>query len=89
MPRHRFVPGLLRQGAYLDGPLPIVGDQTISQPYIVAFMSEAADIRPGARCLEIGTGSGYQAAILAELCRETYTISRCGAGGGVRQPRLE
>ncbi|HKO91620.1 MAG TPA: protein-L-isoaspartate(D-aspartate) O-methyltransferase [Polyangiaceae bacterium] len=74
VPRHRFVPERIRHGAYLDGPLPIPGEQTISQPYIVAFMTEAAQIREGARCLEIGTGSGYQAAVLAELCRETYTI---------------
>jgi protein-L-isoaspartate(D-aspartate) O-methyltransferase len=74
VPRHRFVPFAVRSGAYLDGPLPIPGDQTISQPYLVAFMTELAQIRAGARCLEIGTGSGYQAAILAELCGETYSI---------------
>lgn len=74
VPRHRFVPFRVRSGAYLDGPLPIPGDQTISQPYVVAFMTELAAIQPSARCLEIGTGSGYQAAVLAELCRETYTI---------------
>jgi protein-L-isoaspartate(D-aspartate) O-methyltransferase len=74
VPRHRFVPGAVAADAYTDGPLPIVGGQTISQPYIVAFMSEAARIEPGERCLEIGTGSGYQAAVLAELCKETYSI---------------
>ena len=74
VPRHLFVPETLARAAYADGPLPIVGAQTISQPYIVAFMSEAARIEPGERCLEIGTGSGYQAAVLAELCGETYSI---------------
>jgi protein-L-isoaspartate(D-aspartate) O-methyltransferase len=74
VPRHRFVVKEYERAAYVDGPLPIVGEQTISQPYIVAFMSEAAEIARHERCLEIGTGSGYQAAILAELCRETYSI---------------
>lgn len=74
VPRHRFISNDAAHAAYADSPLPIVGEQTISQPYIVAFMSEAADIRPSERCLEIGTGSGYQAAILAELCGETYSI---------------
>jgi protein-L-isoaspartate(D-aspartate) O-methyltransferase len=74
VPRHRFVPAGVQQLAYRDGPLPIPGEQTISQPYMVAAMSEAAEISAGERCLEIGTGSGYQAAILAELCAETYSI---------------
>lgn len=74
VPRHRFVLRGWTEQAYSDGPLPIPGGQTISQPYIVAFMSEAAQVREGARCLEIGTGSGYQAAVLSELCRETYSI---------------
>lgn len=74
VPRHRFVPAAVARAAYSDRPLPIVGGQTISQPYIVAFMSEAARIEPGERCLEVGTGSGYQAAVLAELCKETYSI---------------
>jgi protein-L-isoaspartate(D-aspartate) O-methyltransferase len=74
VPRHLFVPPELEQLAYSDGPLPIPGGQTISQPYIVAFMTEAADISPSARCLEIGTGSGYQAAVLAELCGQTHSI---------------
>ncbi|HEU4581987.1 MAG TPA: protein-L-isoaspartate(D-aspartate) O-methyltransferase [Polyangiaceae bacterium] len=74
VPRHRFVPEHSREGAYADSPLPIAGDQTISQPYIVAFMSEAAQISPSDRCLEIGTGSGYQTAVLAELCREVYSV---------------
>jgi protein-L-isoaspartate(D-aspartate) O-methyltransferase len=74
VPRHRFVPAPLESLAYADQPLPIGFDQTISQPYIVAFMTEAAGISSTDRVLEIGTGSGYQAAILAELAREVYTI---------------
>lgn len=74
VPRHLFVPPELSGMAYADSPLPIPGGQTISQPYIVAFMSEAAGISPSERCLEIGTGSGYQAAVLAELCAETHSI---------------
>ena len=74
VPRHRFVPSSVRGAAHSDGPLPILGEQSISQPYIVAAMTEAAMIAPNDRCLEIGTGSGYQAAVLAELCRETYSI---------------
>ncbi|MBK4732496.1 protein-L-isoaspartate(D-aspartate) O-methyltransferase [Oxynema sp. CENA135] len=74
VPRHRFVPSDLVELAYQDSPLPIGYDQTISQPYIVAYMSEVAQIAPGDRVLEIGTGSGYQAAILAQLARQVYTI---------------
>lgn len=74
VPRHRFVPEAFREDAYQNRPLPIGRGQTISQPYIVALMTEAARITPQDRCLEIGTGSGYQAAILAELCAETYSI---------------
>ena len=74
VPRHRFVPPELERAAYDDTPLPIGHGQTISQPYIVAFMTEALAIEPGHRVLEIGTGSGYQAAVLAELAREVYTI---------------
>jgi protein-L-isoaspartate(D-aspartate) O-methyltransferase len=74
VPRHLFVPPSLRDAAYDDGPLPIGQGQTISQPYIVAYMTEALGIRPGESVLEIGTGSGYQAAILAEIAREVYTI---------------
>lgn len=74
VPRHEFVPALMRPAAYTDRPLPIGHDQTISQPYIVAFMTEA--LRPAAtdRVLEIGTGSGYQAAVLAELVAQVLTI---------------
>jgi protein-L-isoaspartate(D-aspartate) O-methyltransferase len=74
VPRHRFVPGASLREAYGDYPFPIGHDQTISQPYIVAFMVEAAGISRGDRVLEIGTGSGYGAAVLAELAAEVYTI---------------
>ncbi len=74
VPRHRFVPTHLAARAYDDGPLPIGYDQTISQPYIVALMSELLDLQPGRRVLEIGTGSGYQAAILAQMGAHVYTI---------------
>lgn len=74
VPRHQFVPAPYQPLAYTDQALPIGFDQTISQPYIVAYMTEAADISRGERVLEIGTGSGYQAAILAEVAREVYTI---------------
>lgn len=74
VPRHRFVPPPLQPMAYRDHPLPIGFDQTISQPYLVAYMTEAARVAPSDRVLEIGTGSGYQAAVLAELAREVYSI---------------
>ena len=74
VPRHLFVAADMQADAYLDQPLPIGHGQTISQPYIVAFMSEALELKPQDRVLEIGTGSGYQAAILAELAREVYSI---------------
>lgn len=74
VPRHEFVPEALQGMAYQDRPLPIGHDQTISQPYIVAFMTEQLATQPGDRVLEIGTGSGYQAAVLAELVKEVFTI---------------
>ena len=74
VPRHRFVEPSLAHLAYQDYPLPIGHDQTISQPYIVAYMTEMADISPQEKVLEIGTGSGYQAAVLGELAKEVYTI---------------
>ena len=74
VPRHEFVPEAMRLGAYDDTPLPIGYNQTISQPYIVAYMTEALELQPTHRVLEIGTGSGYQAAVLGELAREVYTI---------------
>jgi protein-L-isoaspartate(D-aspartate) O-methyltransferase len=74
VPRHEFVPAVLRPRAYDDQPLPIGEGQTISQPYIVGFMTELLQVKAGHRVLEIGTGSGYQAAVLAELGVEVYTI---------------
>jgi protein-L-isoaspartate(D-aspartate) O-methyltransferase len=74
VPRHRFVPRLLGLSAYDDGPLPIGEGQTISQPYIVAWMTELIGPKKGMRVLEIGTGSGYQAAVLAECVEEVDTI---------------
>jgi protein-L-isoaspartate(D-aspartate) O-methyltransferase len=74
VPRHLFVPIMLKTRAYGDTPLPIGFGQTISQPYIVAVMTELLDVEPGQRVLEIGTGSGYQAAVLAEVGATVYTI---------------
>ena len=74
VPREAFVPEDLKDQAYNDNPLPIGYDQTISQPYIVAFMTQALGLQPEYRVLEIGTGSGYQAAILSRICREVYTV---------------
>ena len=76
VPRHRFVPKLRVGQAYQDHPLPIAASQTISQPYIVALMAEAAEIGPDDRVLEVGTGSGYGAAVLAELAAEVVTVER-------------
>lgn len=74
VPRHEFVPESLRGEAYRDAPLPIGYDQTISQPYVVAYMTEVLKLEDGDRVLEIGTGSGYQAAILARIAREVYSV---------------
>ncbi|HMP81042.1 MAG TPA: protein-L-isoaspartate(D-aspartate) O-methyltransferase [Pirellulaceae bacterium] len=74
VPRHQFVPAAYREAAYDDSPLPIGHDQTISQPYIVALMTEAVRPRAGQRALDIGTGCGYQAAVLAELVDQVYSI---------------
>ena len=74
VPRHEFVPMELQPRAYEDRALPIGYDQTISQPYVVAFMTEQLDPKPTDRVLEIGTGSGYQAAVLAQLVAEVHTI---------------
>jgi len=74
VPRHRFVPEDLRGFAYFDSPLPIGEDQTISQPYIVALMTQSLEPERGDRILEIGTGSGYQAAVLAEIVDSVFTI---------------
>lgn len=74
VPRHQFVPFELWDCAYDDRPLPIAREQTISQPYIVAFMCAAANVRPGLRVLEIGTGSGYQAALLSNLGARVHSM---------------
>ena len=74
VPRHKFVPSSQRHLAYQNRPLSIGHGQTISQPFIVGYMTEAASIAPGEKVLEIGTGSGYQAAVLAELAKDVYTI---------------
>ncbi|HVE66135.1 MAG TPA: protein-L-isoaspartate(D-aspartate) O-methyltransferase, partial [Thermoanaerobaculia bacterium] len=74
VPRHEFVPPTLIARAYENRPLPIGEGQTISQPYIVALMTELLELKPSSRVLEIGTGSGYQSAVLAELASQVYTI---------------
>ncbi len=74
VPRHEFVPASVRAASYEDYPLPIGEGQTISQPYIVALMTEMLKLKGGEKVLEIGTGSGYQAAVLAEIAKEVYTI---------------
>jgi protein-L-isoaspartate(D-aspartate) O-methyltransferase len=79
VPREDFVPAEERDLAYEDGPLPIGHGQTISQPYIVAAMTAAARVRPGERVLEIGTGSGYGAAVLSKIAAEVYTMERIEA----------
>jgi protein-L-isoaspartate(D-aspartate) O-methyltransferase len=76
VPRHLFVEEALAPKAYMDSPLPIGEGQTISQPYIVALMSELLQVRPGMKVLEIGTGSGYQAAVLAQMGATVYTVER-------------
>jgi protein-L-isoaspartate(D-aspartate) O-methyltransferase len=74
VPRHLFIPEANRSEAYDDGPVPIGHGQTISQPYLVAFMTQALEIGPDDRVLEIGTGCGYQAAVLATLAKQVYSI---------------
>jgi protein-L-isoaspartate(D-aspartate) O-methyltransferase len=74
IPRHLFVPESMRAFAYADEPLPIGDGQTISQPYIVAYMTEALGLRGGEKVLEVGTGSGYQTAVLAELAGDVWTV---------------
>jgi protein-L-isoaspartate(D-aspartate) O-methyltransferase len=88
VPRERFVPESLQKFAYDDGPLPIGSGQTISQPYIVAVMTAAAALKSGARALEIGTGSGYGAAVLSRIAAEVYTVERIGALAGAAGARL-
>jgi protein-L-isoaspartate(D-aspartate) O-methyltransferase len=88
VPREDFVPADLAEYAYEDGPLPIGHGQTISQPYIVAVMTAAARVRPGDRVLEIGTGSGYGAAVLSEIAGEVYTVERIEALADSARERL-
>ena len=78
VPRELFLPKNLREFAYEDSPLPIAGEQTISQPYIVAFMAEALMLKGGEKVLEIGAGSGYAAAVLSEIAASVYTVERLG-----------
>ena len=87
-PRHRFVPPQVAGQAYEDYPLPIGHGQTISQPYIVAYMSELLRVGPGDRVLEIGAGSGYQAAVLSRLAKEVFTIERIEALANESRDRL-
>lgn len=89
VPRHLFVPDELRGRAYDDEPLPIGEGQTISQPYIVAYMTEALGLKGHEKVLEVGTGSGYQTAILAEIAREVYTVELLGTLSARAQSRLE
>src|SRR3954451_3075695 len=76
VPREAFLPDTLKEFAYEDSPLPIEAEQTISQPYIVAYMIEALELEGGERVLEVGTGSGYAAAVLSRIAGEVYTIER-------------
>ena len=87
--RHKFVPLINRLSAYENRPLPIGYAQTISQPYIVAIMTDLLDLKPSDRVLEIGTGSGYQAAVLAEIAKEVYTIEVIRELGISAAKRLE
>ncbi len=89
VPRHEFVPPEHRSRAYENRPLPIGHGQTISQPYIVALMTDLLRLRPGARVLEVGTGSGYQAAVLGELVADVYTIEIIEALGEQAGRRLQ
>jgi protein-L-isoaspartate(D-aspartate) O-methyltransferase len=88
VPREAFVPDHLKTFAYDDGPLPIGHSQTISQPYIVALMAEAAELTPDSTVLEVGTGSGYAAAVLAEIARRVCTIERHAALAEAAKARL-
>ena len=88
VPRHRFVPMHEQPSAYADHALPIGLGQTISQPFIVAYMTEMLELKPGAKVLEIGTGSGYQAAVLAEITPHVYTIEIINPLGEAAAERL-
>lgn len=88
VPRHEFVPQESRNLAYADAPLPIGDGQTISQPYIVAFMTELLEVQAADRILEVGTGSGYQAAVLSLLAGEVYTLERISRLASESRARL-
>ncbi len=88
VPRHRFVPDNLQHTAYQDGPLPIGNNQTISQPYIVALMTQMLQLAPDDVALEVGTGSGYQTAVLCELAAFVYSLERYGSLGETASQRL-
>jgi protein-L-isoaspartate(D-aspartate) O-methyltransferase len=88
VPRHEFVPASLIKAAYDDRPLPLGDAETISQPYMVAAMTEAARVQPGDKALEVGTGSGYQAAILAYLGARVYSVERNAALAEMARERL-
>ncbi len=89
VPRHEFVPEAFRERAYSDHPLPIGQDQTISQPYVVALMTQALELTGTERVLEIGTGSGYQTAVLAEIAKSVFSIERHLALASAARNRLE
>ncbi len=89
VPRHEFVPEAYRDMAYSDTPLPIGEGQTISQPYIVALMTEALELNLGDRVLEVGTGSGYHAAVLSEIAKEVYAIEIIESLGRTAEERLK
>ena len=89
VPRHRFVPPELVPRAYDDGPLPIGHDQTISQPYVVAVMTQLAGAAPGQRALEVGCGCGYQAAVLAEIVDQVFAIERVPELADATKKRLD
>jgi len=89
VPRHEFVPSTERRNAYANRPLPIGMGQTISQPFIVALMTDFMEVKPGDRVLEIGTGSGYQAAVLAELAGTVYTVEIVESLAREAQERLK
>lgn len=88
VPRHLFLPTALKAQSYADNALPIAGNQTISQPYIVAKMTELLELKTGARVLEIGAGSGYQTAILSQIARSIYAIERVPQLATEAQERL-
>ncbi len=89
VPRHLFVPADMRSFAYSDGPLPIGQGQTISQPYIVALMTQLLELQGTETILEVGTGSGYQAAVLSRLAEQVYTVERSGELANLAREVLE